>query len=343
MTQSIDSHRKDEHVFLAEKYFADTATAGFEQVRLLHDALPETAVEAVDVTPHLFKWQWPIFINAMTGGSPQTGQTNAALGRIAAATGLAVASGSQSVALKEPALAPTFTVLRDNDPAGFVMGNIGASHGWASATQALAMLKADALEIHLNAVQEAVMPEGDRDWRWLDQIQTIVDQSAVPVIVKEVGFGMTRETITALQANGVQYIDVGGHGGTNFARIENARRPAHDLDYLAEFGQSTVESLLEASNTTATILATGGIRTPWDVIKALRLGARAVGLSGLVLHWLTQEGEDATIAHLHSWQAQLPLLVAMLGQQDLAGLRDVPVVYSQALRNYASQRQLTLP
>ncbi|MCI1985488.1 MAG: type 2 isopentenyl-diphosphate Delta-isomerase [Lactobacillus sp.] len=344
MPESQQSHRKDEHVFLAEKYFRATADAGFEQVRLVHNPLPETAVSDVSVTPHLFDWQWPFLINAMTGGSQQTGVLNAQLGRIAHALHLPIASGSQSVALREPALAKTFTPLRSENPDGFVLANLGASATWQQAQAAVAMLDANALELHINAIQEAVMPEGDRDFHWLDAIADIVAHSHVPVIVKEVGNGMTHEALTQLTAIGVQYVDVGGRGGTNFAQIENARRSAPGpWTALADFGQSTVESLLEVQASPLTVIATGGVRSPLDIVKALRLGASAVGISGQVLHWVIQDGEAAAQAQLASWQATLPVLLAALGAADLAALRQLPVVLAPELRNYVAQRQLTLP
>ena len=343
MSQSIQSHRKDEHVFLAEKFFAAHATAGFDEVRLLHDPLPETAVGEVAVKPALFDWQWPFFINAMTGGSKQTGQYNQQLATIAAHTGLAMATGSQAVALKEPALAETFHVARTADPDGFLIGNIGANKTPAQAQAAIAMLQADALEIHLNAVQELIMPEGDRDFHWLSNIQTLVEASTVPVIIKEVGFGMTKEALAKLAAVNVKYVDDGGRGGTNFAQIEGVRRQSDDYQDLIGFGQSTVESLLEAQGSGLTILATGGVRSPLDVIKALRLGASAVGISGQVLHWLIQEGPAAAEAHIKAWQQQLPALLALLGAADLTALQQVPVVLSPALVSYAQQRHLPLP
>lgn len=343
MSQSQQSHRKDEHVFLAEKFFQAESAAGFEQVRLLHDALPETTVADASVKPALFNWQWPFFINAMTGGSKQTGEYNRQLATIAAHTGLAMATGSQAVALKEPALAATFKVVRDVDPTGFVIANVGADKTVAQAQRAIDMIQADALELHLNAVQELVMPEGDRDFHWLTNIHTLVLASPVPVIVKEVGFGMTRETLSKLHDVGVQYVDVGGRGGTNFARIEGVRRQDHQYDALDAFGQSTVESLLEAQGSGLTLIATGGVRSPLDVLKALRLGASAVGISGLVLHWLIQEGQAAAEAHLREWQQALPALLALLGATDLKALAQVPVVLSPALASYAAQRGLPMP
>ncbi|WP_125703435.1 type 2 isopentenyl-diphosphate Delta-isomerase [Lacticaseibacillus daqingensis] len=343
MRPSIQSHRKDEHVFLAEKYFKATASAGFADVRLLHDPLPEAAVAAVRFDALPFGWRWPLYINAMTGGSAQTATLNGQLARIAAACDLAIASGSQAVALAEPALAPTFATLRNNAPHAFILGNLGATKTPAQVAQAVAMLDADAIELHLNAVQELVMPEGDRNFHWLDAIAAIVATVTVPVVVKEVGNGFTREALAKLRRVGVTTVDIGGRGGTDFGQIENARRPRHDASYLQDFGQTTVESLLEAQGSGLTILATGGLRTPLDALKALRLGASAVGLSGLVLHWLLQDGEAETIAHLKVWQTQLTGLMALVGATTLPELTTVPVVLAPTLDHYRTQRGLPHP
>jgi len=340
--QSQQSHRKDEHVFLAEKAFDQESHAGFDQIRFIHTALPEMAVSEVTLTPELFDWQWPFYINAMTGGSKQTGERNAQLGRIAAATGLAIATGSQSVALADHSLAETFQVMRRNNPGGFILGNLGAGKTWADAKDAIAMIDANALEIHLNVAQELVMPEGDRDFHWLDDLAEIVAKSPVPILVKEVGFGMSQETLAQLQQIGVQYVDIAGRGGTNFATIENYRRETRDMSYLKNWGQTTTESLLEASTSDMTVLATGGVRNPLDILTALRLGARAVGISGTVLHSLIQAGEPQTLELMRTFQTQLAQLMTLVGARDLASLRQVPVVYDQALVNYAKQRHLEL-
>ena len=341
MTQSQQSHRKDEHVFLAEKYFQSVAHAGFDQVRLLHRALPETTMAAVDLKPDLpFNWQWPIYINAMTGGSPQTGKLNAQLGQLAQALGVAIASGSQSVALRDPQLVPTFATLRDHDPNGFILANVGAGHHATAAEAAVAMLKANALEIHLNAAQEVVMPEGDRDFMWQANIKSIIATSQVPIVVKEVGNGFIREDLQSLQQLGVQFVDVGGRGGTNFATIENARRSGHDFAYLQDWGQTTVESLLEARGLGLAMLATGGVRSPLDVVKALRLGAHAVGMSGLVFHHLIQTGYEATLAYFQNFLHQLRQLYALLGVTNWQELQEAPIVLSADLEHYRQARGL---
>ncbi|ETY74300.1 type 2 isopentenyl-diphosphate Delta-isomerase [Lactiplantibacillus fabifermentans] len=340
MPQSQQSHRKDEHVSLAEKYYHTDARNTFDQVRIRHDALPEIAVADISLATRVGQWDWtsPLYIEAMTGGSIQTGALNARLGKIAAACHLPMATGSQSVAIKDPSLAPTFATARTENPEGLIFGNLGAGHSLAAAQTAIEMLKADALELHLNVVQEIVMPEGDRDFNWLANIQKITAALPVPVIAKEVGFGISRPTMDQLFAAGVTYIDLGGHDGTNFVDIENRRRPLRDMDYLHDFGLSTVESLLAVQGhpRSVTILAAGGIRNPLDVLKALMLGADAVGIAGVVLHALLHHTDEEVIAMLNAWQDQLQRLMALVGCATVRELRNQAdrLIFSPALLAY---------
>jgi isopentenyl-diphosphate Delta-isomerase len=251
-------------------------------------------------------------------------QLNAQLGQLAQALGVAIASGSQSVALRDPQLVPTFATLRDHDPNGFILANVGAGHHATAAEAAVAMLKANALEIHLNAAQEVVMPEGDRDFMWQANIKSIIATSQVPIVVKEVGNGLFAKIFSPYNSWGFQFVDVGGRGGTNFATIENARRSGHDFAYLQDWGQTTVESLLEARGLGLTMLATGGVRSPLDVVKALRLGAHAVGMSGLVLHHLIQTGYEATPDLFSEFSAPIAPTLRVIGRHQLAGAARSP-------------------
>ena len=340
MSQSQQSHRKDEHVSLAEKYFHGEQPNDFDQVRIRHDALPETAVDQVDLSTTVGQWHWdsPLYIEAMTGGSKQTGELNARLGKIAAACGLPIATGSQSVAIKAPQVASTFASICRENSNGLVFGNLGAAHSLEAAHTAIQMINANALELHLNVVQEIVMPEGDRDFKWLANISKIVAELDCPVIVKEVGFGISRPTMQQLYAAGVRYLDLGGHGGTNFVDIENRRRPLRDMAYLHGFGLSTVESLLSVQDhpSDLTILAAGGVRNPLDVIKALMLGADAVGIAGVVLHALLHHPDDEVIAMLQAWQDQLKLLLALIGVTNIADITKIAdkLIFSPELVNY---------
>lgn len=187
-------NRKDEHVSLA-KAFHNKQINEFDFVRLVHRPLPQSKVDEVSLKTEVagFTLSSPFYINAMTGGSEKTKKINHDLAHIAKSAGLMIATGSVSAALKDPSLADSYTVMRDVYPEGKILANVGAGTSVARAQEAVALFQADALQIHLNAPQELVMPEGDRDFsQWKELISEIQQTLDVPVIVKEVGFGMTR-------------------------------------------------------------------------------------------------------------------------------------------------------
>ena len=342
----ITQHRKNEHIALATEQYQAQADAGFDAVRLMPNALPQIALEEVDASVRVLnnmennaKWRSPLYINAMTGGSAAAQEINAQLARVAAKTGVAMASGSLSAALRDATLRDTFSVIRSENPHGFVMANVSAGTSSDDALRAVSMLQANALQVHLNAAQELVMPEGDRDFRdWLHNIERIVracEAERVPVIVKETGCGMTARDVLRLRDVGVRTVDVSGRGGTNFVAIENARRARGanvlgirgNYDYLANWGLTTVESLRDIRNCEALksdpveIFASGGVRTPLDVVRALALGASAVGVAGEFLHTLVHEGEDALAQQITEWQEQIRVIMALLGCTTVADLQ----------------------
>ncbi len=343
---SQQSHRKDEHVSLAEKFHQPTDTSDFSQVRILHQSLPELALSDIDSTV-IFqnrRLNYPILIEAMTGGSKQTGQLNAQLAQLAEATQLPMAVGSQSVALKEPALVPTFSVVRKRNPNGMVIANIGAGHSVDDAQKVVNMISADALQVHVNVAQEIIMPEGDREFYWLDQLAAIVAKLDVPVIVKEVGFGMTAKTVQKLMSIGVKYVDLSGRGGTSFAKIENFRRPEKEMTYMADWGLTTPESLLEMRKLSSrpVIIASGGIKTPLDAIKALALGADIAGMAGEILHHLITTDYAATEAWLIHWLRDFKQLMLLTGSETVKDLRKQSMVFSPELESFARQRFISL-
>ena len=352
----ITQHRKNEHIALATEQYQAQADAGFDAVRLMPNALPQIALEEVDASVRVLnvggnsvggnsagennaQWRSPLYINAMTGGSAAAQEINAQLARVAAKTGVAMASGSLSAALRDATLRDTFSVIRSENPHGFVMANVSAGTSSDDALRAVSMLQANALQVHLNAAQELVMPEGDRDFRdWLHDIERIVracEAERVPVIVKETGCGMTARDVLRLRDVGVRTVDVSGRGGTNFVAIENARRARGanvlgirgNYDYLANWGLTTVESLRDIRNCEALksdpveIFASGGVRTPLDVVRALALGASAVGVAGEFLHTLVHEGEDALAQQITEWQEQIRVIMALLGCTTVADLQ----------------------
>lgn len=341
-------NRKDAHLALADAQYNPRANSGFDSVRFMPNALPQVALDEVDSSVRVFAedascacstsanpaflWRSPLYINAMTGGSANAQKINAQLARVAAKTGVAIASGSLSAALQNDALSDTFSVIRSENTRGFVMANVSAGTSQSDAMRAVDMLQANALQVHLNAAQELVMQEGDRDFRnWLKNIEQIVrscERVRVPVVVKETGCGMTARDVLRLRDVGVRAVDVSGRGGTNFVTIENARRSHGGYNYLADWGLTTVESLIDIRKCEALkanpveIFASGGVRTPLDVVRALALGASAVGVAGEFLHTLMHEGEDALAQQISDWQEQIRVIMALLGCKSVADLRD---------------------
>ncbi|MDR0922404.1 MAG: type 2 isopentenyl-diphosphate Delta-isomerase [Lactobacillales bacterium] len=339
-------NRKDEHVSLT-KAFHGKHQNSFDDVRFVHHSLPNMDVREADISTKVagFSFKQPFFINAMTGGSGKTGEINRKLGEVAKETGLLIATGSVSSAIRDSSLASSFTSIRESNPDGIIFANIGAGNTVEHAKKAVELFQANGLQIHLNAPQELIMPEGDREFsNWKENIAQIVQTLKVPVVVKEVGFGMSRETMKELEALGVKIIDVSGAGGTNFAQIENARRKKRELDFLENWGQSTVLSLLEAEEfrTTGTVLASGGIRTALDVVKALALGATSVGVSATFLTYLLDNGVDTTIDFIHQWEKEIQLIFTMLGAKTIEELQRTALLFSGDTRNWAVDRGIPI-
>ena len=166
----------------------------------------------------------------------------------------------------------------------------------------------------------------------------------VPVIVKEVGFGMSKETFKSLVEIGVQYVDVSGRGGTNFIDIENERRTNKDMNYLTQWGQSTVESLLESTDyqDKLNVFASGGLRTPLDAVKSLALGAKAVGMSRPFLNQVEQTGITNTIEYVESFLDHMKKIMTMLDAKDIEALRHKDIVFSPELISWIEQRSLDI-
>lgn len=335
-------NRKDEHVSLARAFHQKPKENDFDAIRLIHSSLVATRPEEIDLSTEILGLQLsvPFYINAMTGGSEKTKQINHDLAIIARETNLMMATGSVSAALKDPNVADSYSVVREVNPDGLVLGNMGAGRTSEDAKKIVDLLQADGMQIHLNVPQELVMPEGDRDFHeWPKNIQETIQQLDVPVIVKEVGFGMNRETIQQLQTLGVKAVDVSGRGGTSFSQIENARRKKRELSYLDDWGQSTVISLLEAQNLNElTLLASGGIRDAYDIFKALCLGAKAVGISATILDHLISNGIDATIEMIEDWKMQLRRLYLMTDKKTTADLVHNPIILSGSPKEWCQAR-----
>lgn len=338
-------NRKNEHVSLAENFYGTQAPSSFDDLQFVHHSFP--GIDVQDVSTHTtfagLTLQTPFFINAMTGGSPWTGKVNRKLAEVAKATNLAIATGSVSAGLKSPDMSDSYKIVREVNPNGLVFANLGAGHGLENAKRAVDMLQADALQIHLNAPQEVVMPEGDRVFKnWLSNLEEIVQGLSVPLFVKEVGFGMSRETIAQLQSIGVTVVDVSGRGGTNFAQIENYRRRTDKMDDIEEWGQTTAVSLLEAHSflPDMSILSSGGIKRPLDIVKSLGLGATAVGLSGQILHLVLKQGVEETIDIIEAWKKEITRMMTLLGATTVSDLTQTDIIIKGETRVWCEARHI---
>lgn len=272
--------RKDDHIKLAKKQ--ELLDNDFSKIRLIHHSVPSLSINDIDLkTMYLgHTFDYPFYINAMTGGNNDGNIINLKLAKIASLYNIPFFVGSQSLAFKESGVKEQYITLREAFPHIFIVANVNPNFSLKMAKDAISMLKANALAIHVNSIQELVMAEGDRDFsKWLTNIEAIVKGVDVPVIVKEVGYGMHLQTIEALINIGVKYIDLSGKGGTNFTHIESARKGEKDSPF-KDFGLSAVESLLIApQQADVTYFASGGVRNGVDIVKALALNAQAVGMA----------------------------------------------------------------
>ncbi|WP_448060852.1 type 2 isopentenyl-diphosphate Delta-isomerase [Cellulomonas hominis] len=339
----MGSSRKDDHVRLVDAQHRPDRANDFDHVRLVHHALAggDRAAVRLGVRGRALDWPVPLYINGMTGGSDRTAEINRDLAIAARETGIPIASGSLGTIFRDPSSIPSFRVLREANPGGIVMANVNPNVTPAQAREAVDLLGADALQLHLNAAQEIVMPEGDRDFsRWTDNVAAIIAAVDVPVIVKEVGFGMSRRSVADLADLGASAVDVSGRGGTDFAAVENARRAAGDYAYLVGWGQSAVECLLDAAPLRGRVdlLASGGVRSPLDVVRALALGATAVGVAGGFLHVLLAEGVEALVQRIRTWLDQVQDLMTLVGAAEPVALRRTDLLLTGPVREFCELR-----
>lgn len=333
--------RKMEHIRCALEQ-GSAGTNGLHDISPIPASLPEMAIGSVSLATRFgeLTLSSPIVVNAMTGGAKETEIINRSLAEAAAECGLAMAVGSQMAALKDSGVQESYRIVRRTHKEGVLFANLGSEATVDQAKRAVDMLEANALQLHLNVMQELVMPEGDRDFSGAGRrIEAIVKGVDVPVIVKEVGFGMTRETVRRLTELGVSLLDVGGRGGTDFAAIENARRE-EPLEWLAGWGVRTSVSLLETVPLLPSghVMASGGLRNSLDVVKALLLGASAAGMAGKLLRIQQEGGTEALIAYIRQTEDGIQMLMTALGAGSIPELWGVPAVIGGETAHWCRER-----
>ncbi len=336
------SERKASHLQLcAEEDVEHRGSTLLEQVRLLHDSLPELSVDDVDLSVELLgrRLEAPVLISGMSGGTPEAGQLNRALASVAQKCGLGFGVGSQRAMLLHPETAESYRV-RDVAPDILLLGNVGVvqarDSGVGCVAELVETIGADALCIHLNPAQELVQEEGDRDFRGaLDAIGRLVDELPVPVVVKETGCGLSPGTLARLHALGVRFVDVSGAGGTSWTAVESlrgtTRQRALGTD-LREWGIPTAAAIVYARREGLTTIASGGIRSGLDAARALALGADAVSLALPLLRAYAGGGLDAALAAAGRIVEGLRAIALLTGSRRPEALARAPRVLGPELR-----------
>jgi isopentenyl-diphosphate delta-isomerase len=332
--------RKSDHIriCLEEDVSGRNITTGFERYRFVHQALPEINLSDVVTSRELWgrKLKLPLLISSMTGGAPRAEEINRNLALAAQELGLAMGVGSQRAALKDPALASTYQVRR-YAPDVLLFANLGAvqlnySYSLDECRRAVDMIQADALILHLNAVQEAVQPEGDTNFAGLaGKIAQVCSQIGIPVIAKEVGWGISADAASLLWEAGVSAIDVAGAGGTSWTQVESHRIPTERgrlvAEAFADWGIPTADSLLAVRSEVIPegkkVFASGGIRNGIDAAKALALGADLVGIARPFLKAAAMSAED-TVELGSVLRDQLRIAMFAIGAANLEQLRGTP-------------------
>jgi len=341
-------NRKKEHIEFAMKAAVESnGSNGFADVHLLYEALPELNLDEIDTTFCFLgkTLNAPLLINAITGGHPDVKHINRSLAKVAARVGIAMAVGSQIAGLEDPDVQDTYKVARDENPNGVLLANVSALTPWVMVKEAIEMIGADGVQLHLNVAQELAMTEGDRKFKGtLANIERIVSLSNVPVIVKEVGFGLSRETTKKIYDAGVRYIDVAGKGGTDFIKIENMRSGQDYLENYQNIGISTAASLIEAHslNLPLCIVASGGFNGGSDVAGALVLGAKLVGFAGHFLQVLFQSTQQGLNERVDRIIDQLRRTMLMVGASNLRELAGKPVVITGSTAEWLTRRGIKI-
>lgn len=334
--------RKQEHLDLCANGDVEARRSTLlDEVHLLHEAIPDLSVVDIDPSVELLgrRLSAPLVISGMTGGTARAGVINRALATAAQKHGLAMGLGSQRVLWAKPDTRDTFSV-RDVAPDVLLLGNIGAVQardaGPRRVLELAESIGADALCIHLNVAQELVQDDGDRDFRGcLECIGELAARLPLPVVVKETGCGMGPSTLRRLREAGVRTVDVAGAGGTTWTGVEALRGSARQQELgqaLREWGIPTAASLIFARRAGLSAIASGGLRSPLDVVRALALGAEAAGMALPFLRAFEQGGVDGVLRHADRLIDGVRALMLLVGARSLVELRRAPRVLGPGLR-----------
>lgn len=344
--------RKSEHMDIV-LHEPSSSSAGWDDIDLVHDALPDVDLAEIDLSTEFLggSLRVPLIVSGMTGGHPDATTINARLARAAQRHQIGLGVGSQRAALVDEDLVPTYAITRMEAPDAFLIGNLGVSQlvdqpdraalGASDVLRAIDMIDANAIAIHLNFLEELVQPEGERNAQGCaPALEGLSTRLSLPILAKETGAGLSRATAQRLAGMGMAGLDVGGSGGTNFARIESVRAERrHDVRRMqigstfGSWGIPTPVSVLGARVTDLPLVATGGVRSGLDAAKALALGATAVGVGRPMLA-AAMDGDQAVDAWLEQFQDELRAAVWLTGCQRPTELSSRPLVVGGRTRQW---------
>lgn len=323
--------RKADHVDLCvNEDVSYNTSAGFDRYYFRHNALPDVNLDDVSVEAKLLgrTFSFPLFISSMTGGYSEAGRINRIIAKFCEENNLPFGVGSQRVLLDHPEEIESFSVVREDAPTAFIAANIGGAQliGGLESGQIQVLkesIKADAIIVHLNPLQEIVQPEGDRKFIGIESgIKQLVKECGVPVIVKETGAGITADAARRLLSSGVSVIDVAGAGGTSWAKVENLRKDdSAETDFLNDWGVPTTVCLEEISQLRGEfsfdLISSGGVRSASDIVKSFVLGADFTAMAGPVIKALTRGGEQQLRQMFEMLTDQTRKICLLLGRNSI--------------------------
>ncbi|MGF1670889.1 MAG: type 2 isopentenyl-diphosphate Delta-isomerase, partial [Balneolaceae bacterium] len=273
-------------------------------------------------------FSFPLFISSMTGGYTDAGRVNTIIAEFCEDQNVPFGVGSQRVMLEDPDTEETFSIVRKKAPNAFIASNIGGAQligglSKKNMNRIIDSIEANAVIVHLNPLQELMQPEGDRDFKGIESgISRLVKESPVPVIVKETGAGISAEVASRLLDIGVSVVDVAGAGGTSWAKIENIRPSNHNPQHaFNNWGIRTVDCVLSLNKLkeayTFEMIASGGIKNSFDIVKALCMGADFTASASPVINALAEKGYEGLLELFNMWKSEVKTILVLLGCEKI--------------------------